>query len=219
MNTREYGFSVLVIPLVLSTVFLIGAIAFGVWAFSNMLDYKNNVTAKVNTAVTVAKQQEDGVKDAQFAQQEKYPFRTYAGPSAYGNITVQYPKTWSAYVIDDTNSSPFIDGYFYPNTVPDTQSQQSSFALRIQLVQDSYNDVLTSITGSVQQGQVKVSPYAFPKEPTIVGARVDGAFESNKTGSMIVLPVRNMTLKVWTESPQYEDDFNNNILPNLSFSP
>lgn len=217
--SRQRGFSALVVPFALAVVFLITAVVFGGWAYAKMLDYKNNVDAKITIAVTTAKQQEDAVKDAAFAQQEKQPLKAYTGPTAYGSLTINYPKTWSAYVIDTRNSSPFIDGYFYPNVVPDTQSANSSFALRVQMVQDSYSTVLNSLSTYVQSGKAKVTPYSAPKVSSVVGARVDGSLSGSKSGSMIVLPVRNMTLKIWTEAPQFQNDFNSNILPNFTFAP
>jgi hypothetical protein len=36
---------------------------------------------------------------------------------------------------------------------------------------------------------------------------------------MVILPLRNTTLKLWTESEQYKGDFNDLILANASFSP
>src|SRR5260221_8244205 len=98
--------------LIVAIVLLVAALGFGGWAYTSMLNYKNNTEGIVATAVSQAKQQEDVVKDAAFAEQEKSPLRTYSGPTAYGSVTVQYPKSWSAYVVDTRNSSPFIDGYF-----------------------------------------------------------------------------------------------------------
>lgn len=218
-TSHEGGISALATPLILSVLLLIGAAVFGGWAYSKMLDYKNNTDAKIATAVQLAKQQEDTVKDAAFAQAEKSPLKTYAGPATYGSVAVTYPKTWSAYVADDTNSSPYVDGYFSPGVVPDTHGQNSSFALRVQVVQQSYNNTLASFMGFVQSGTAKVAPYHMPKVPSVIGARVDGKLDNAKSGSMVILPLRNMTLKVWTETPTAQSDFNNIILPNFTFAP
>jgi hypothetical protein len=218
-SSADRGFSILIIPLVVAVLFLIGAAAFGAWAYSKMQDYKNNVNSKVSAAVTIAKQQESTAKDAEFVQKEKLPLRTYTGPSAYGSVTIKYPKTWSVYVADDRNSSPFVDGYFFPSVVPDTQSPNSAFAVRIQVVQESYSSVLSTLADYVKQNKTQVTPYKSPNVPGVVGARVDGQLSGLKNGSMIVLPLRNMTLELWTEAPQFQDDFNKNILPNFTFSP
>src|SRR5690348_14263975 len=117
-NNRQSGFSPLLLSLIVASVFLVAAVAFGGWAFANMLDYKNNVDKKVGAAVASAKQEEDTAKDAAFAEQEKQPLKTYTGPAAYGSVTINYPKTWSGYVADTRNATPYVDGYFYPGVVP-----------------------------------------------------------------------------------------------------
>ena len=216
----ERGLSALLIPFILSVVFLVGAVIFGGWAYAKMVDYKNNVNLKVQAAVVLAKQQEAAAKDQEFTQKYNEPFRTYTGPSAYGSVSVQYPRTWSAYVNDTNTGSPFIDGYFYPNVVPSITSTSSAFALRIQVVSESYSTVLTQATGLVQQGKTKVAPFTAPKVPSIVGARLDGQLinQTQKSGSMVILPLRNTTLMLWTETPQFQTDFEN-ILQNFTFAP
>jgi hypothetical protein len=218
-SSAERGISVLIVPLALAILFLIGAILFGAWAYSGRQDYKNNVDAKISAAVATAKQQEASAKDTEFAQKEKLPLRTYAGPTAYGSVTIKYPKTWSAYVNDDMNASPFVDGYFYPGVVPDIMSTNSAFSIRVQVVQDTYSNVLNDLQGLVDQGQTKITPYKAPNVPTVIGIRVDGKISAVKSGSIVVLPLRDTTLKIWTEAPAFQDDFNNTILPNFTFSP
>lgn len=216
----ERGYSLLILPFALTLLLLIGAVVFGFWSYSQMVVYKSNLNTKIDSAVKVAVQQEDNAKNAQFAQTEKYPFKNYTSPAAYGSVSVKYPNTWSAYVIDDTNNSPYVDGYFYPNTVPDTQSSTVAFALRLRIVQDSYSDVLNSAQGNVMQGLTTVTPYKAPNIPSVVGSLITGMLpNTNRSGTMVVLPLRNMTLELWTEAPQFESDFSNIILKNFTFSP
>jgi hypothetical protein len=219
MRSLERGSALLAISLILTILLLIGAVVFGGWAYGKMQDYKNNVDAKVSLAVNTAKQQESAAKDAEFAQVQKQPLKSYNGPQAYGSVTIQYPKSWSAYVKDDGNESPYVDGYFYPNVVPNVQNQSNAFALRVQVVQQSYSSVLNEVQSFVQQGATTVVPYKAAKVPSVIGVRIDGKISNQKNGSMVVLPLRNMTLKIWTEAPSFQVDFTNNILPNFTFAP
>jgi hypothetical protein len=199
---------------------LIGAVIFGFWSFTQWQSEKNSVNTKINSAVATAKQQESNLKDSQFAQTEKYPLRSYTSPAAYGSVTVKYPNTWSAYVIDDTSNSPYVNGYFYPNTVPDTQSTTAAYALRLEVVQDSYSDILGNIQSNVGQGKSTVTPYKLANVPSVVGSLINGQLPSiERSGTMVLLPLRNMSLEIWTEAPQFDADFNNIILPNFTFSP
>lgn len=133
---------------------------------------------------------------------------------------MQYPKTWSAYVVEgDDNSSTPISGYFDPGFVPDITNQNVSFSLRVQLVTEPYDQAVQDFAGTVQSGKATVAPYKLPKVPSIVGSIINGQLESNKQGTMVVLPLRNMTLKIWTESTSFLPDLNGIILPNISFTP
>jgi hypothetical protein len=218
--SQENGFSTLIVPFLGTVVLLVGAVTFGAWAYGKMLDYKDNVNSKVDAAVIMAKQQEATTKNAQFAQAEKYPLKTYTSSATYGSVVVKYPNTWSAYVIDDTNVTPYVDGYFYPNTVPDTQSPTADFALRMQILQDSYSSVLSNVQSDVQQGLTTVSPYKAPNVPNVVGSELVGQLPSiSRTGTMVVIPLRTLTLELWTEGPQFLTDFNNIVLPNFTFLP
>ena len=211
--------NVLLIPLTLAVLLLIGALAFGYWAFGGRQDYKNNVDQKVAAAVDTAKQQVSTQKDKEFAQKEKYPYDTYDGPSAYGSLIIKYPKTWSAYVNEQQGSSTPVDGYFYPNFVPSTTSQTNNFALRVRIVQQTFSSIVQQIQPYILQKQATYKTYRSPNVPNVIGARIDGAIMPQKQGSMIVLPMRDKSLEIWTESKDFQGDFNSIILPNFSFSP
>lgn len=209
----------LVISLVLVVLILIGALGFGGWAFMGRQDYKDNVDTKIKVAEEAARQKESTVKDLQFAEESKKPLKTYQGPEAYGSLQTSYPKTWSAYVDDSGTSTGLVDGFFNPDYVPSIANQKSVFALRVQVVGQDYAEVLRSFSGQQQTGKVTVSAYALPKLPKVVGVKVTGEISQGKTVTMVILPLRSETIKIWTEGNQYLEDFNNNILPNFSFSP
>ena len=211
--------NILFIPVIVLTLFLFGTGGFAIWAYMGRQDFKNNVDQKVAVAVAAGKQDQQKVDAAAYAEDAKKPFDTYIGPSAFGNITVKYPKTWSAFVTEaDTSSTP-LDGYFQPSVVPSISDASSSFALRLQLVQNSYDSVMAQYNGLVQSKQVTVAPYTLAKVPSVVGSRIEGQIKPTKQGTMIVLPLRNLTLEIWTESNNFKADLDNNILPNLSFTP
>jgi len=227
---NQDGVSGVGVSLLLTIVMLIGAIGFGAWSFSSRQDYKNNTDAKVATAVTLAKQQEDSAKDKIFAEESKSPLTTYAGPEAYGSIVLKYPKTWSSYIIDtssgDSNSGNPINAYFHSGSVPSVDNNASIFSLRLQVLSQSYSQTLNSISSSSSSSSSPpvVKPYALPKVPKTVGVEVTGTLpvsggNGQKTGIMVILPLRSQTLELWTEGNQYQADFNKYVLPNFTFSP
>ena len=219
MKTNQTGaINVLLLPVILLSILFLGAAGFGFWAFNSRQDYKNNSDAKVQAAVAVAQQQTSTAKDNEFANKEKQPLKTYNGPSAYGSVVLQYPKTWSGYVVqNDNGGGTALDGYFYPGIVPSINDQGKAFALRFQVVSRSYTDVLKEVQ-NLDKNMV-ITSYALPKVPSTVGVMAKGQIAQNKTGSMVVLPMRDKTLKIWTEGTDFQSDFDNLILANFSFQP
>ena len=210
------------ISLVFAVMLLIAALGFGAWAFSGRQDYKNNVDPKIKAAVIIAKKQQGEADQAQFTQEAKQPLKAYDSPQTYGSLVVNFPKNWSAYVDDSgTSSKGLVDGYFAPGTVPSIASPNSVFALRVQVINKAYTDVVQSFTTQQKAGKLTVSAYALPKFPKNVGVEVVGLLsrQDTQTVTMVVVPLRSTTLEIWTQGTQYLSDFNNNILPNFSFSP
>jgi len=213
-------FNVLVVPLVISVLFLLGAIGFGVWAYMERQDYKNNSDQKAAAAAEVAKQQAESAKETEFIEREKEPLKEYNGPSSYGSLKILYPKTWSAF-ITETNSGPVpLDGYLHPNFVPGVQSG-TSFALRVQVVNKKYDQEMKQFESKVKAGKVKAEPYQAPKVKTeeTLGSRITGEIDQGKQSVMVLIPLRDKTLKISTESPQFIGDFDKIIMENLTFSP
>ncbi|HUD10288.1 MAG TPA: hypothetical protein VMR28_01300 [Candidatus Saccharimonadales bacterium] len=220
MKRDQHGaLNTLVIPLVLVLLILVGVSVFSVIVYQKEQKYQKHSNQLVSAAVTTAQQQQSTSDAEQYALEAKQPLRAYMGPSAYSSVVVNYPKTWSAYVDEEDGSSTPINGYFQPSFVPSTDNQNNLFALRLEVTDSSYSNVLSQFTSLAQSGQVTIKPYQAPRVPSVIGVRIDGEIEPNVQGSMIILPVRDTTLQLWTESSQFETDFNNNILPNFKFSP
>jgi hypothetical protein len=53
----------------------------------------------------------------------------------------------------------------------------------------------------------------------VVGSRIDGEINLGQKDSMILLPVRDKTIKISTESQEFMGDFNDIVLANLKFVP
>lgn len=208
----------LIISLVISVILLLASLGFGAWAFIEREDYKKNSDQKSADAAAVAVQQESSRKDKEFIEREKSPFKTYQGPDTYGSLHIQYPKTWSAYVVESTRSSILVDGYFHPGFVP-AISGGTAFALRVQVTNQTYDQEMRLFEGNVKAGKVKVSPYIPKNVPGITGSRVTGEISTGQSGTMVLIPLRDRTIKISANAEQFINDFNNIILEKLKFSP
>ncbi len=219
-SSGEAGYvSGMLIGLIVTIVLLLGAVSFATWAFVGRQDYKNNSDQKAAQAADERQAQVEESAAARYAEEEKRPLTSHKAPDQYGGVNVRYPKTWSGYVIEGAQGVAPVDNYFHPKVVPSTTQEENAFALRVQVLSQPYDKVIQSFEADVNGKRLTAAPYSLPEMQDIVGTRFDGQVSRNKRGSIIVLPLRNSTIKIWTESPNYIDDFNNIILPNLTFVP
>lgn len=206
----------LLIPMVIVSVLLVASIGFAVWAFMGRQDYKNNSDQKVAEAVVVAEENLAIKKDAEFAESYKLPNVTYTGPSAFGTLKVTYPKTWSNYVNERGSGATPLDGTMHPSFVP--ASGDVNYAFRYQVLERQYDQELRAFDSKVRNGRVSVTAYRLPNQQDILGSRIEGEVVNNKSGVMILLPMRDKTLKLWTEGSEFRSDFEN-ILKQATFVP
>jgi hypothetical protein len=217
MNRQGGYINPLLVSLILALVLLVAVASFGGWAFTSRQDYKNNSDQKSAVAAAAERKKTQGEDAAHYAEEAKSPLKQFVGPSQYGSVTASYPKTWSGYVI--TNASTPLSAFFQPDVVPDVQNPDNAYALRIQVIGRSYAQQLLLYDTQVQAKKVTVTPYSLPKVPGVVGSRIDGQIATDTQGTVIILPLRNLSLQISTESQSFENDLNNIILPNFTFAP
>lgn len=224
-HDQEGAVTSVVLGLVLLALALVASLAFGYWAYTGRQDYKNNTDQKVAAAVTKAVKEQSDKDKADFQEKEKLPNKTFRGPATYGSVTFGYPKTWSAFV-DQSQSTDPVKSLFYPDIVPSSIPQNGitpQYALRVDLVGSTYDQVLRQLDPSIKKGTLRASAYVPPKMVQIpnvqTGSRFDGEIEHGIQGSMIVMKVRDKTMKVYTESPSFMSDFDNIVLSSLTFIP
>lgn len=212
--------NVLAVPVILLALLLMSAAGFAFWAYGQRQDYKNNSDQKVSVAVSANTKSVQATDAKDYAEKAKNPLAIYSGPDAYGSVKLSYPKTWSTYV-DLSNTSYPLDVYFNQAYVPSVNSKQT-YMLRVRVSSQDYSSLLQQFNGQVTSGDIKVAPYSLPKVSGVMGSILTGDILPGSTdvqGTMVMLPLRDKTLMIWTESPSYLNDFNTYILSNLTFSP
>lgn len=213
---KQHGKHSTLIIIVL-VVLLLGSIGFGVWAFLERSEYKNNVDGIVATEVEQAVNQREQELEAEFIEREKEPLDSYTGPSAFGSVRLEYPKTWSAYIQESDSGSTPIEGYFHPGFVPD--ESDNVIALKLEVIDRSYERELSSYESAARSDRVTIEPIEAANLDGVVGSRVDGEIESDVQGSVVLFSLRDKTLVLTAQSTEYLEDFNDIILPNLTFNP
>lgn len=215
LSDQVGAINILLIPLISVTVLLFGSLGFGVWAFTQRQSYKNDVDAKIDKAVAIAVKQTETSKDNEFVEKEKLPLKTYAAPAQYGSFSLQYPKTWSTAITEQSSEFKMIA---HPDTVS-VGAKDATYALRVEVINSPYNQVVKDLDGAIKQGKLTADSYSLPRVPDVVGLKADGEIASGKTGSVVYLPLRDKTIKIICETEERIDDFDSIILENFSFNP
>ena len=187
--------------------------------FMGKSDLQKNIDTKVEEQLATETTKIEAKKDAELAEKEKLPTKTYTGPATVGSVTFAYPKTYSGYVEESqVASGNALNGYFQPNVVPKDDTK-TLFAIRVQVTSNSYDTELRNVATQITTGKAKATPYRAAAVPSILGSRIDGEIAFGKQGILVILPVRDKTLKIWTESKDAFADFEKFVLPSLTFVP
>lgn len=217
-DNSKHGAPKGIIVTVILVLLLLITIGFGIWAFMGMQDYKNNSDEKSAAAVVVAEADQAKKLQAEFAEQEKSPVKTYQGSADFGSVKIVYPKTWSAYIDENAQAASPIDGYYNTDFVPGL-TQAKPLSLRVQVVSQPYTKSIKEYDNEVKKGTLKATPFKAELVPGTTGLRLDGQITNKFRGSIVLIPLRDKTLKIWTETEAGIPDMNNIVLKNLTFVP
>lgn len=220
MSDQRGSANPLLIATVLLAVLLVVAAGGFIWAYMSMTDWRDNTQAKIDSAVDAAKDQQQKDDQAHFEEEEKKPNRSYQGPSDMGSVRFNYPKTWSGYIAQSNDSG--LEVYFNPLMVSTVNPDVTPYALRVEVSNDNYADVLDDYQGLVEDGVATASTIIIGKTDDFSGyegVRVDGQLTDTINGSVVIFKVRDKTLRLYVDSQDYMNDFNNTVLTSLKFEP
>lgn len=220
MSDQRGSANPLLIATVLLAVLLVVAAGGFIWAYMSMTDWRDNTQAKIDSAVDAAKDQQQKDDQAHFEEEEKKPNRSYQGPSDMGSVRFNYPKTWSGYIAQSNDSG--LEVYFNPLMVSTVNPGVTPYALRVEVSNDNYADVLDDYQGLVEDGVATASTIIIGKTDDFSGyegVRVDGQLTDTINGSVVIFKVRDKTLRLYVDSQDYMNDFNNTVLTSLKFEP
>lgn len=201
----------LAIPLVLVAIVMLVASGLAISYYMQFVDQRDNNLPKIEAAVDEAKATQKQELNKEFAAREKEPYKSYVSPAELGSVRLVFPKTWSSYVV--LGKSTDIDYFGHPNYVP---SDNTNYALRMRVDNKSFATVLKAYDNQVKKGELSASAV---RVAGTTGTRLDGFLEKDQKGSMVIFPLRDKTLTIWTESEDFRSDFDNIVIKSLTFVP
>ena len=198
----------LIETIILIAVCVIAAIAivFAVIFFMQYNELKVNYDSDKNLAVAEAVKKQEDIDKANYAEQEKLPKTSFTGPSDYGSLSFQYPKTWSVYVDSDGTNNSDYKAYFRPAWVDPVSDSASRYALRFQILNRQYTTVQGDYESKVKNGEMTSSVFNADSNK-ITGIKYEGKIDEGIQGVVVLVKVNDKTAIFQMDAEVYRKDF------------
>lgn len=178
--------------------------ALAAWMYVEYTREKTGVDAKIASEVAKGKNEQAEVDQKRFAEESKNPRIEFVGPSEYGRVSFMYPKTWSVYWDQDGSDRGDFKAYLHPKTVPPVRGDASRFAFRVEVLNSDYDRVLSQYAQQLKKGELTSSSVEFNGN---AATRLDGAFSKELRGSVVLMRVRDKTIRFSTDTDTFKPDF------------
>lgn len=185
-------------------VLFLAAMALAGWAYISYDNQKNDVDGKIKVAETEAKRVQSESDYKKFQEDSKNPRLEFVGPNEYGRVSFMYPRTWSVYVDKDASDRRDYVAYFQPVVVPPVSNKANRYALRLEILNKDYDEVLKEYSDRLKKGELTSST---PEVNGNASTRIDGAFTKDVRGSVVLMRVRDKTIRLSTDADTFKPDF------------
>ena len=188
-----------------------------IWMTNQYNEEKSrDLDSEIAIAVAAAKDETATKMEADFLEREKYPYKTFAGPIDYGELTFEYPKTWSVYVAAAATAGGDFNAYFNPIQV-DAVGKETINALRVTIRNKSFEDVVAEY----QKAMEKKDSNLTMESVTVAGVpanRYTGTIPgTDLSGIIIVFKIRDKTVILQTDSMLFQGEFDK-LLETITFN-
>lgn len=204
---------IVIIVLSLISVTFIGLF---IWMFIQYDNARTDVDGQIAVAVADAKDEQATKMEAEFLEREKYPYKTFSGPADYGELTFEYPRTWSVYIADSATTGGDFNAYLNPIEV-NTVSKDTINALRVSILNKSFDDVVSDYQKDMDKkdSNLTVESVTFNG---ITGNRYTGTIPKTElSGFIVIFKIRDKTAILQTDSVLFKEDFDK-LLETVTFN-
>lgn len=186
-----------------------------IWMLTKWQTAYDDVQGQIDTAVATAVNEEATRLETEFTEREKYPYKKFAGPADYGELSFEYPKTWSAYVAKDASSGGDYEAYLNPDVVPPI-ANNTIVSLRVTIKDSSIEQVLKTYESNIKSNKLTltVRPVGGENANIYTGEQPGGG---RPQGIAAVFKLRDKTVILQTDAMIFQEDFYK-ILDSVSYN-
>lgn len=192
--------------LIITTLGMITFIGLFIWMNGRYNSARDEVDTEIAAAVTEAVNEKEIEMEKAFTEREKNPYRTFAGQSDYGELTFEYPKTWSVYEAKSADTGGDFEAYLNPDKVY-TVGGETINSIRVIIKDQGYDQQVKQYENYVKNGKLTTSIRPINGEnATLYRGELPGT--SKLQGIAAVFKIRDKTCIIQTDAFIFEDDFN-----------
>ena len=213
-SKKESGSIVTTIVIIVVSLIAATFIGLFVWMYVQWDDVKTDVDGQIDEAVAIAINENTAKLEAEFEEKEKYPYSSFSGPEDYGELSFEYPRTWSLYVAQDATSGGEYKAYLNPGGVQPTNSTNVN-ALRVTISTQKFDSYITTYESRVKSGTMTMKIVSVNGENANY---YEGDLGSNNMrGVVAIMKIRDKTVVLQTDSMLFKDDFDK-ILASVKYN-
>lgn len=204
----------LIMGIVIGALVIIMGVFIGlfVWKNGEFADLEDNFDLKIAEAVSNAKT-EQAFADAEEAKKD---VRQFTGPTDYGQLSFDYPKTWSLYVESDASKGGDFVAYLNPIEI-EPVSDSTVYALRVTIKDKDFESVTKEYQRPLEKGELSVETVTVG-ENEVTANRYTGVIPgTDLNGIIVIFKIRDKTAVLRTDSVLMDSDFQT-ILNSVKFN-
>lgn len=201
-NKKHYTVILTILLILVSAV----AILF-VWLYiqkySEWESARTDVDGQIDAAVAMARAETATKMEEEFAEREKYPYRSFAGPADYGSLSFEYPQTWSVYVAKDASNGGDYEAYLNPVEVQPVSSSTIN-ALRVTIKDTAFETAIRQYESLIKNGRLTLSTRNVGG--TLANLYI-GELPNGIRGALVAFKLRDKTVLIQTDAELFIDEY------------
>lgn len=216
VEKKDHSTLIFIIIIVFLSILMVTFFGLFIWKLMDYNEISTDVNGQIDVAVAAAKDEQAMKDEQEFLEREKYPYRSFSGPVDYGQLSFEYPKTWSVYVASDASKGGDFKAYFNPIQV-DEVSDKTIMALRVIIRDKDFESVVAEYQRFVdaKDSQLNMSSVTFNN---ITANKYTGTIPGTEfSGYIVIFKIRDKTAIVQTDSVNFEADYNK-LLETIEFN-
>ena len=206
-SKKDNSTLIFIIVIVFLAVLMVTFFGLFIWKLMDYNEISTDVNGQIEVAVAAAKDEQAMKDEQEFLEREKYPYKIFSGPADYGQLSFEYPKTWSVYVASDASKGGDFKAYLNPSQV-DEVNEENVMALRVII---RGNETFESVAAQYQAYLGREDAPLSMQSVTVNGItanRYEGVIPGTEhNGIILIFKIRDKAVIIQSDSVFFKDDY------------